>query len=111
MEEMPNVRAAYKKYHDRGFEVIGIAFENSRLAKADTPEVIAQKKQAAKDKLLKFVGEKAMPWPHHFDGEYWNNEFGRRFAIASIPTAFLIGKDGRLITKETRGEKLELEVN
>ena len=107
MEEMPTVRAAYQKYHDRGFEVIGIAFENSRLTKTDTAEVIAQKKQAAKDKLLKFVGEKTMPWPHHFDGEYWNNEFGRRFAIASIPTAFLIGKDGRLITTDTHGEKLE----
>jgi thiol-disulfide isomerase/thioredoxin len=110
IEEMPNVRAAYRKYHELGFEVIGIAFENSRLLKADTPETIAQKKKAAKEKLIKFAGENGMDWPHHFDGEYWSNEFGRRFAIASIPATFLLGRDGRLVTTEVRGEKLGAEI-
>jgi len=29
--EMPNVLSVYEKYHDRGFEVIGITFENAGL--------------------------------------------------------------------------------
>lgn len=110
MEEMPNVRAAYQKYHNQGFEVIGISFENSRLAKTDSPEVIAQKKQVAKEKMNAFVQANAMPWPHHFDGDYWDNEFGRRFAIHEIPAVFLIGKDGRLITTEAHGANLDREV-
>jgi len=110
IEEMPHVRAAYQKYRDRGFEVIGIAFENSRLAKTDAPEVVAQKKQAAKEKMLKFAAENAMPWPHHFDGDYWDNEFGRRFAIHSLPAVFLVGKDGRIISTDVHGENLGLAV-
>ena len=110
IEEMPHVRAAYQKYHDKGFEVVGISFENSRLVKTDSPEEIAQKKQAAKEKMVKFAQENAMPWPHHFDGEYWSNEYGRRFAIHEIPAVFLIGKDGRLVTTDAHGDKLEIEV-
>jgi thiol-disulfide isomerase/thioredoxin len=103
IKEMPNVRAAYKKYHDRGFEVVGISFD-----KAPGPTPRAMEKTAAQ--VNEFAMKNDMPWPHHYDGKYWDNEFGRRFAIHEIPAVFLIGKDGRLITTEAHGEKLDREV-
>jgi thiol-disulfide isomerase/thioredoxin len=103
LKEMPNIRAAYKKYHDKGFEVIGIAFE-----KAPSSRKIPMERTAGQ--LVQFAREQDMPWPHHYDGLYWDNEFGRRFAIKELPTAFLLGQDGRLVTTDTHGEKLEAAV-
>jgi thiol-disulfide isomerase/thioredoxin len=101
LKEMPNVRAAYKKYHDRGFEVVGISFDKAPgAARASAADRTAEQVNA-------FARENDMPWPHHYDGQQWSNEFGRRFAIAEIPATFLLGKDGRLITTETEGGKLD----
>ncbi len=96
--ELPNLTKVYNTYHSKGFEVIGISFENSGIideaalkiprnaGKAiDTPEQIAEKKTKAKEKMLKFTQDKSMPWPQHFDGNYWENEYGRMYNIRSIP--------------------------
>jgi thiol-disulfide isomerase/thioredoxin len=85
LKEMPNVRAAYQKYHDKGFEVIGIAFE-----KAPSPRAVPMERTA--EQLVQFARENAMPRPHHYDGKYWENEFGR------------------LVTTDTHGDKLDVAV-
>lgn len=85
--EVPNVVAAYEKYHDKGFEIVGISFD----------------READKDKLTKFTKDKNMPWPQYFDGKYWENDFGQQFNIRSIPTMWLIGKDGNLADAAARG--------
>ncbi len=103
MKEMPNVRAAYKKYHDRGFEVVGISFDKAPGAKPR-----AMEKDGAQ--VLRFAAENDMPWPQYYDGKYWENEIGRRFSINSIPATFLVGKDGRLVTTEAHGEELDREL-
>ena len=103
MKEMPNVRAAYKKYHDRGFEIVGISFDKAPGAKRQ-----AMEKTAAD--LNEFAQKNDMPWPHHYDGQFWSNEFGRRFAIHEIPAAFLLDQTGRLVTTETHGGKLDAAV-
>jgi len=100
LREMPSVRAAYRKYRDRGFEIVGIAFE-----KAPGPRASPMERTAAQ--LVQFARENDMPWPHHYDGKYWDNEFGRRFSIRELPTAFLLGRDGRLVTTDVHGDKLE----
>lgn len=121
--ELPNLTRVYQTYHDKGFEVVGISFENSGIideaalksprnaGKAlDTPEQVAEKKAKAREKMLTFTREKGMPWPQHFDGLYWENEYGRRFNIRGIPAMFLLDKDGRLVDTNARGDKLEPQV-
>jgi thiol-disulfide isomerase/thioredoxin len=118
--ELPNLTRVYETYHERGFEVVGVSFENSGIIDeaalknprnagktVDTPEQAAEKKAKARDKMLAFTKEKAMPWPQHFDGLYWNNEYGRRFNIRGIPAMFLLDKEGRLVDTNARGDKLE----
>lgn len=90
--ELPNVKAAYAKYHDKGFEVIGISMDDDR------------------EKLEAFIKEKEMPWPQHFDGQGWQNEIGQRFGINSIPATFLVGKDGKIAATDLRGEALGAKV-
>jgi thiol-disulfide isomerase/thioredoxin len=118
--ELPNLTRVYNKYHAKGFEVVGISFENSGIIdeaalknprnagkSLDTPEQIAEKKAKAKEKMLAFTKEKNMPWPQQFDGLYWENEYGRMYNIRGIPAMFLLDKEGKLVETNARGEMLE----
>ena len=108
--ELPNVKRVYADYHDKGFEVIGISLENGRLLPGDTPEQTAAKLAAAKKVLTDFTAKEKMPWPQHFDGKYWKNEFAVQFSIASIPAMFLLDQEGRVASTNARGPLLEQEV-
>jgi peroxiredoxin len=76
--ELPDVKKAYEEFHSQGFEVIGISFDKDR------------------SKLERFIKDQEMPWPQYFDGKGWENQFGKQYDIRSIPTMWLIGKDGKL---------------
>jgi thiol-disulfide isomerase/thioredoxin len=100
MDEMPNVRRVYEAYRDRGFEVVGISFDK---APGESPR--GMEKTAAQ--VAEFARANGMSWPTHYDGQYWDNELGRRFAIRMLPTVFLLDRSGRLATTDAKGEKLE----
>ncbi|MDF1661078.1 MAG: TlpA disulfide reductase family protein [Planctomycetota bacterium] len=89
MKEMPNVIKAYTKYHAKGFEIIGISFDKD------------------KDRMDKVTKDKKMTWRQYFDGKGWGNLLGKKYGIRSIPATFLVGKDGKIIAKNLRGDDLE----
>ncbi len=82
--EVPDVVAAYTKYHDKGFEIIGISLDQD------------------KDALAAFTKNNGMVWPQYFDGEGWDNKISKGFGINSIPAMWLVGKDGKLVTVDGR---------
>ncbi|PTY05861.1 TlpA family protein disulfide reductase [Opitutaceae bacterium EW11] len=90
--ELPNVLAAYQKYHNKGFEIVGVSLDQN------------------KDTLEKFLKEKGMTWGQYFDGKGWENVLARKYGISSIPATFLIGTDGKIVAKDLRGEALEAEL-
>jgi len=90
--EMPAVIAAYAKYHDAGFEVIGISLDKDET------------------RLRTFLKEKGMTWRQCFDGKGWQNELAQQFSIQSIPATFLLDGEGRIIAKNLRGPALEREL-
>ena len=108
--ELPNVKQVYAAYHDKGFEVVGIALENGRLSPNDTPEQTADKMAKAAKVLTDFTAKNEMPWPQYFDGKYWKNDISTTYGINSIPAMFLIDQDGKTISKNARGPMLEQEV-
>jgi len=108
--ELPNVKKVYAAYHDKGFEIVGITLENPNARPSDTPEQTAAKLAAAKQKMLDFAAKNGMPWPQHFDGKWWKNEFAEKFGIKAIPAMFLLDKNGQIAATDARGEKLESEV-
>ena len=87
--ELPNVLAAYQKYHAKGFEIVGISLDKN------------------KDALTAFIKEKGMTWGQYFDGQGWDNKVSTAFGIHSIPATFLIGRDGKIVAKDLRGEALD----
>jgi thiol-disulfide isomerase/thioredoxin len=108
--ELPNVVANYKKYHDKGFEVVGISLENASLAPKDTPEQAAARLEKAKKVLTDFTAANDMPWPQYFDGKFWKNDISTQYDIQGIPAMFLLDQDGKVVSTNARGPKLEVEV-
>jgi thiol-disulfide isomerase/thioredoxin len=94
LAELPNVVAAYKKYHGRGFEIIGVSLDRAN----------------ARDKLVEFTKNREMPWAQFYDGKYWDNKLSKQYGIHSIPATFLLDGEGRVIAKNLRGAALEAEL-
>jgi thiol-disulfide isomerase/thioredoxin len=82
--EMPRVKAVYEKFHKRGFEVVAISLDDKE------------------NTLRRFIKEQELPWPQHFDGKGWGNEFGVRYGIFGIPTMWLVDKQGNLRDTQAR---------
>ncbi len=76
--ELPNVKAAYARLNPKGFEILGISFDQDI------------------DTLKKALKKEDMTWPQYFDGEGWQNKFGETFGIKSIPAMWLVDKKGNL---------------
>lgn len=108
--ELPNVVANYKKYHDKGFEVIGVTLENPNAKPKDTAEETAAKLEVAKQKMLDFAAKNGAVWPHQFDGKWWKNEFAVKYGINSIPAVFLLDQTGKVVATDVRGPQLEVEI-
>lgn len=108
--EIPNVVANYQKYHDKGFEVVGITLENSGVTPNDTAEQQAAKLAKAKQVMLDFTAKAGMPWPQYYDGKFWKNEYAVKFGIDAIPAMFLLDQNGNIVSTEARGPKLEAEI-
>jgi len=92
IEEAPALAAVYEKYHDQGFEIIGISLDQNQAA------------------LENFTKDNNMPWPQFFDGQGWDNELAKRFKIQSVPTVWLLDREGKLIDASPRG-RLEQSVS
>ncbi len=92
LQEMPNVVKNYEKYHDKGFEVVGISLDSNRSA------------------LERFVKKEHVPWTIIFsddkDHTGWEAPLAVRYGVMSIPSMMLVGKDGKVITLQARGEEL-----
>ncbi|PTX91469.1 TlpA disulfide reductase family protein [Opitutus sp. ER46] len=108
--EIPNVVANYQKYHDRGFEVIGITLENPAFAQKDDAAAKERKLAAAKQKMLDFAAKRQMTWPQYFDGKWWKNDYAVAYGVNAIPAMFLLDQEGRIVSTEARGPKLESEI-
>jgi len=89
--EMPAVKTAYRKFHDRGFEVVGINLDDKESV------------------LRRFIKEKELPWPQYFDGKGWENKFAVQYGIFAIPTMWLVNQAGNLCSTGARGD-LESQV-
>ena len=90
-QEMPNVKAAYEKFHAQGFEIIGVSLDSDAEAW----------KQAIKD-----LG---ITWPQISDLKGWDCEGAAAYAVRAIPATVLI-KDGKIVARDLRGDKLAEKV-
>ena len=86
--EMPNVTENYKKYHDRGFEIVGLSFDNE------------------KEPWLKAIKELDMPWIHLSDLKGWKSIAAETYGIHAIPASLLVDPEGTVVARDLRGAAL-----
>jgi peroxiredoxin len=86
--ENPNVVKAFEKYHEKGFDILGVSLDNSR------------------EKWLKAIEDDRLTWNHVSDLKYWSNEAAALYGISSIPSNLLLDPEGKIIAKNLRGEDL-----
>src|SRR5690554_2451693 len=91
-QEMPNVVAAYDKYKSKGFEVVGVSFDQE------------------KDKWIQGISDLNMTWPQMSDLMYWESPVVDMYAINGIPHTVLLDKEGTIIEKNLRGEALDAKL-
>lgn len=86
--ENPNVLAAYNRYKDKNFTVLGISLdeEESRWKKA--------------------IQDDKLPWTQVSDLKGFENEVAVYYGIGSIPATFLIDPQGKIIAIGLHGEYL-----
>jgi hypothetical protein len=56
--------------------------------------------------LIDFVKENQLSWIHTYSGKYWNDPTGRKYGIRGIPSIWVIGKDGKIVSNDA-GVNLE----
>lgn len=89
-QENPNIVAAYDKYKDKNFTVLGISL--------DRPD--------DKEGWLKAIHDDKLTWTQVSDLKFWNNEVAQLYGIRSIPQSYLLDPEGRIIGKNLRGKEL-----
>ena len=87
--EMPNVVDAYEKYHDKGFDIVGLSFDNK------------------KEPWVKDIAELKMPWTHLSDLKGWNTVAAEVYGVNSIPDNLLIDPQGKIVARGLRAQALQ----
>ena len=88
-KEMPNVVEAYKRFKDKGLEIIGVSFDSKKLQWS-----------AAVEKL-------GMTWPQMSDLKGWESAAAAVYGIRSIPSNILIDPQGKIVAMDLRENKLQ----
>jgi len=90
-EEVPNILKCYRAYRKRGFDVIRISIDRDRKAIED------------------FVEKEKQPWTILLDrneARGTDKSMATYYGIFTIPQMILVGKDGRVLALDVRGERL-----
>ena len=90
--ENPNVVAAYRKYHEKGFDILGVSLDQS------------------KEQWLQAISTDQLTWTQVSDLQYWGNEVAQLYGINSIPSNLLLDREGKIIYKDLRGAALHTEL-
>ncbi len=90
--DMPDVVRMYKKYKNKGLEIVGISCDTK------------------KDAWKKAIGDLHMTWPQMSDLKGWQSEGCKLYAVNGIPHTVLLDPSGTIIAKDLRGDELEKKI-
>ena len=89
----PDMIATFNRFNARGFNIIGVWFDNSREA------------------WINGMNALNMPdWPQMSNLRGWQCDGARLYAVSGIPHSVLIDPNGIIIAKDLRGEDLNVKL-
>ena len=77
IRELPNVREAYDRLHDQGFEIVGISLDKDREA------------------LDNFLAENQLPWVTLAGDD--TQDLAEKYSVRGIPTMMVVDKEGKIL--------------
>jgi thiol-disulfide isomerase/thioredoxin len=91
--EIPGLKTAYEKYHDKGLEIVSVYVRDK----------IAASRKAVQDENINWITlSEELTVKANLPPQ------GKTYAIQGIPTIFIVDKEGKILTTdEVRGEKLQ----
>jgi peroxiredoxin len=92
VDEMARIRKLYKILHEKGFEVIGISLDLER------------------EKFSAFLKKEDVNWPQYFDGKGWRSKLVLKYGVTSMPSTYLLDRQGDIIAKDLTGAALEAAI-
>jgi peroxiredoxin len=87
-QEMPNVIQNYERYHAKGFEIVGVSFDQK------------------KDAWVAAIQQMGMRWPQMSDLKGWQCAASDIYGVRSIPASVLLDPQGKIIAIDLRGKAL-----
>ena len=91
-QENPNVVAAYNKFKDKNFTILGVSLDND--------------KEAWKGAIT----QDHLEWNHISDLKQWESSVVAPYKITGIPFNVLVDPTGKIIAVELRGKALEAKL-
>ena len=88
-EENPNVVAAYNKFKDRNFAILGVSLDKEKSA------------------WLKAIKDDGLAWKQVSDLKFWNSAPAALYNVEGIPYNILLDPQGKIIATELRGAELQ----
>jgi len=91
--ENPNVVAAYNKFKDKNFTILGVSLDKE------------------KDSWLQAIKADHLTWNHMSDLKFWDSEAVAKYHFDGIPFNVLIDPTGKIIASSLRGPDLEKKLS
>jgi len=82
-QSMPELKRLYEAHHGEGLEIVGINLETDRST------------------VEQFIKDYKLPWIQTFSSQ-GNQAIARKYKVNAIPSLWLIGRDGKIITNSAR---------
>lgn len=92
--ENPNIVRVYNKYHDEGFNIVGISLD----------------REGQKDRWVQAIEEDNLTWPQISHLEFWEEPIAQLYGVRAIPAQFILDENGVIVAKNLRGDDLEAKV-
>ena len=89
VEELPNLKAAYAAYKDKGLDIVGVSKDTNKKAWLDA------------------IDKYDLPWHHMSALDSRGMEVLAQYGINGIPHLILLDKEGIIIARGLRGEGLQ----
>lgn len=84
---IPHLKKFHAKYSKQGVVVIGISLD---------------KNKAAAKQYIKSAG---IPWVIAYSGKGWGDPTAKKYGIRGIPSVWVIGKDGKIVSTDAAGHE------
>ncbi len=86
--EMPRIQAAFARYREGGFEVVGVSLDETKAA------------------IMDFTRTRKLPW-RQIHNASCGGDLVEAFGVGSIPATFLLDPQGNVIRLDLRGPALD----